>query len=97
MDIPLSEVDRVAKSIPNNPASPMTLAEAIPQTPELKQLYNDQDYIKDLMDTAGEDGRRGAQRRHACRRGGHHRQADHRITRHCTAPPAARKITRSNR
>ncbi len=52
MDIPLSEVDRVSKSIPNNPARPMTLAEAIPQTLELKQLYDDQEYIKDLLDTA---------------------------------------------
>jgi DNA polymerase-3 subunit alpha len=52
MDIPLSEVDRVSKTIPNNPARPMTLAEAIPQTPELNQLYTEQEYLRDLLDTA---------------------------------------------
>ena len=52
MDIPLSEVDRVSKSIPSNPARPMSLEEAIQQTPELKQFHDEQDYLRELLDTA---------------------------------------------
>ncbi|NTW08537.1 MAG: DNA polymerase III subunit alpha, partial [Anaerolineaceae bacterium] len=52
MDIPLSEVDRVSKSIPSNPARPMSLEESIQQTPELKQFHDEQDYLRELLDTA---------------------------------------------
>jgi DNA polymerase-3 subunit alpha len=52
MDIPLSEVDRVSKTIPSNPARPMSLEEAIQQTPELKQFHDEQDYLRELLDTA---------------------------------------------
>ncbi len=50
MDIPLQEVDRVAKAIPNLP--PMTIEEALEKSPEFRQLYNDAPYLQNLIDTA---------------------------------------------
>ncbi len=50
MDIPLQEVDRVAKAIPNLP--PMSIEEALNNSPEFKQLYNDAPYLQNLIDTA---------------------------------------------
>lgn len=52
MDIPLSEVDRVSKAVPNNPGQPMTLMEAVVKDEALKAIYNESDYIHDLIDTA---------------------------------------------
>ena len=42
---PLSEVDRVAKLIPTLPVG-MTLDKALAASPELKQLYDEQDHIR---------------------------------------------------
>ncbi len=53
-DIPLSEVDRVAKLIPNIPGKPVTLREALTDVTEFKQLYESEDYLKDLIDTAAD-------------------------------------------
>jgi DNA polymerase-3 subunit alpha len=50
MDIPLQEVDRVAKAIPNLP--PMSIQEALIKSPEFQQLYNDAPYLQNLIDTA---------------------------------------------
>jgi DNA polymerase-3 subunit alpha len=50
MDIPLQEVDRVAKAIPNMP--PMSIEEALENSPDFKQLYNDAPYLQNLIDTA---------------------------------------------
>ncbi|MFL7812918.1 MAG: DNA polymerase III subunit alpha [Anaerolineales bacterium] len=50
LDIPLQEVDRVAKAIPNLP--PMSIEEALEKSPEFKQLYNDAPYLQALIDTA---------------------------------------------
>ncbi len=52
MDIPLSEVDRVAKLIPNIPGKPVTIENALETITEFKQLYESEDYLKDLIDTA---------------------------------------------
>jgi DNA polymerase-3 subunit alpha len=52
MDIPLGDVDRIAKLVPNIPGKPMTLSEAIVQIPELKQSYESTDYVRDLIDAA---------------------------------------------
>ena len=52
MDIPISEVDRVAKLIPNIPSTPVTLPKALETIPELKQIYDETDYLKELIDTA---------------------------------------------
>lgn len=50
MDIPLQEVDRVAKAIPNLP--PMSIEEALVKSPEFQQLYNDAPYLQSLINTA---------------------------------------------
>ena len=52
MEIPLSEVDRVAKMINIVPNKSVNLMDAMQDSPELLQLYNDVDYIKELVDTA---------------------------------------------
>ncbi len=52
MDIPLSEVDRVAKLVPNIPGKPVTLSDALEEVPEFKQLYESEDYLRELIDTA---------------------------------------------
>jgi len=52
MDIPLNEVDRIAKLIPNIPSRPTTIKDALEQVSELRTLYESQDYLKDLIDAA---------------------------------------------
>jgi DNA polymerase III subunit alpha len=52
MDIPLSEVDRVAKLIPNIPGKPVSIEQAIEEVTELKQLYQTTPFLRDLIDTA---------------------------------------------
>jgi len=51
-DIPLSEVDRVAKLIPNIPGNPVTISKALEEVPEFKELYENAPYLRDLIDTA---------------------------------------------
>jgi DNA polymerase-3 subunit alpha len=53
LDIPLSEVDRIAKLIPSMPLN-TTIEEAIEQVPELKQEYETIGWAKELLDTAKE-------------------------------------------
>jgi DNA polymerase III subunit alpha len=52
MDIPLSEVDRVAKLIPNIPGKPVSIEQAIDEVVELKQLYQTTPFLRELIDTA---------------------------------------------
>ncbi|MFQ5615835.1 MAG: DNA polymerase III subunit alpha, partial [Anaerolineales bacterium] len=52
MDIPLSEVDKVAKLIPAIPGKPVRIEEAIETVPDLRKLYNTADHIHELLDTA---------------------------------------------
>ena len=59
MDVPLPEVDRLAKMIPGIPGKPVTLREVL--TPghdffsaELKEQYESEAYIKELLDTAAD-------------------------------------------
>ena len=54
MDIPLSEVDRVAKLIPNIPGKPVTIPQVLEENEEFKQIYASQPYLKELIDTAAE-------------------------------------------
>ena len=54
MDIPLAEVDKVAKLIPGIPGKAVTIPEALEQVPELKKIYDETDYLKDLIDTAAQ-------------------------------------------
>jgi DNA polymerase-3 subunit alpha len=52
MDIPLNEVDKIAKLIPNIPGKPVHIEEALKEVSEFKQLYEDTPYLRDLIDTA---------------------------------------------
>ncbi|MCL5097364.1 MAG: DNA polymerase III subunit alpha [Candidatus Omnitrophica bacterium] len=52
LDVPLSEVDRVAKLIPNVPGKPVTIAEAIETQPDFAAEYKGKPYVKELIDTA---------------------------------------------
>src|SRR5579859_3941430 len=51
MDIPLGEVDRIAKLVPSGPK--VKLKDAF-DNPEFKDLYESQDYFRQLIDTAGQ-------------------------------------------
>ena len=53
-DIPLPEVDRVAKLIPNIPGKPITILEALDQVQALKQVYAETPYLQELIDTAAQ-------------------------------------------
>ena len=52
MDVPISEVDKVAKLIPAIPGRPITIQEALADSQELQQLYQSASYYKELIDTA---------------------------------------------
>lgn len=52
MGIQLSDVDRVAKLIPNVPSHPVTIEEALEQVPELKEIYLNTPSMHELIDTA---------------------------------------------
>ncbi len=52
MDIPISEVDRVAKLIPAIPGKPVTIQETLNDSDEMRQVYNSAGFYKELIDTA---------------------------------------------
>src|SRR6266498_1878102 len=51
MDIPLPEVDRVAKLVPFVSGRQTTMQDAM-AIPEFKEIYDSQDYLRELIDTA---------------------------------------------
>ena len=52
MDIPLNEVDKVAKLVPNIPGKPITIEESLAEVTELGKLYKETPFLRDLIDTA---------------------------------------------
>jgi DNA polymerase-3 subunit alpha len=52
MQLPLGQVDRLAKMIPNNPAAPVSLAQAIEVEPRLKQARDDDESVRQLLEIA---------------------------------------------
>ena len=52
MDIPISEVDKVAKLIPAIPGKPVTIQEVLKDSGELGALYQSGGFYRDLIDTA---------------------------------------------
>lgn len=52
MNVPLSDVDRVAKMIPNIPGKPVTITEALEEIRDLKTEYNSNPTTKELINTA---------------------------------------------
>jgi len=52
LQMPLGQVDRLAKMIPNNPANPTTLAQAIEIEPRLKEARDADRAVATLLETA---------------------------------------------
>ena len=50
MDMPYAEVDKIAKLVPNTPK--ITIEAAMKQEPQLKDLYDTNDEVKELLDIA---------------------------------------------
>ena len=52
MNLPYAEVDQIAKQIPNPPGAHITLSDALRLTKSLSDLYNGDERVKRLIDTA---------------------------------------------
>ncbi len=52
MQLPLGQVDRLAKMIPNNPAAPVTLRQAIELEPRLRAARDEDEAVAQVLDTA---------------------------------------------
>lgn len=52
LDIPLSEVDRAARLVPNVPGKPVSIAQTLETVSDFKELYDSVPYMKTLLDTA---------------------------------------------
>ncbi|WP_416354715.1 DNA polymerase III subunit alpha [Brevundimonas sp.] len=52
LQLPLGQVDRLAKMVPNNPANPTTLAQAIEIEPRLQEARDAEASVKNLLETA---------------------------------------------
>ncbi len=52
MNIPISEVDRVAKLIPAIPGQSVTIQSVLADSKEFQELYQSSSYYRDLIDTA---------------------------------------------
>ncbi|MFQ5943772.1 MAG: DNA polymerase III subunit alpha [Anaerolineales bacterium] len=52
MDIPLPEVDRIAKVVPSIPGKPVTIPEALETVPNLQEAYQSSEYVRELIETA---------------------------------------------
>ncbi|MFY9639446.1 MAG: DNA polymerase III subunit alpha [Rhodomicrobium sp.] len=52
LQMPYGQVDRLCKMVPNNPANPVTLAEAIEGEPRLKEARDSEPIVAQLLSTA---------------------------------------------
>ena len=52
LDVPLADVDRIAKLIPSTPGTYVSIPDAIKQVSELNDLYESQDQFRELLDIA---------------------------------------------
>jgi len=52
LQLPLGQVDRLAKMVPANPANPVTLAKAIEIEPRLREARDEDEAVARLLDTA---------------------------------------------
>ena len=50
LEMPLGYVDKICKLVPNNPAQPVTLKQAIESEPELQNLRDADDNVRHLLD-----------------------------------------------
>src|SRR5918912_58630 len=66
LDVPLSEVDRIAKLIPLLPVR-TTIAQALERVPELKQIYDSNTELRSVIDWGQKvEGRMKSVGTHAC-------------------------------
>ncbi|WP_282608205.1 DNA polymerase III subunit alpha [Pelagibius sp. Alg239-R121] len=52
LQMPYPQVDRISKLVPNNPANPVTLQEAIDGEPQLRDMRRDDETVARLLDVA---------------------------------------------
>ena len=52
LQMPYGQVDRISKLVPNNPANPVTLAEALKSEPRLSHEYHEEPAVRHLVDLA---------------------------------------------
>ena len=52
LDMSYGQVDRIAKLVPSNPAKPVSIAEALETEEPLKQMYQTEEQVAHLIDTA---------------------------------------------
>ena len=52
LEMPYGQVDRIAKLIPNNPAKPTTIAQAVASEEELRKQRRDDEQVADLIDVS---------------------------------------------
>ncbi len=52
LEMPYGRVDRICKLVPNNPANPVTLAQAIDSEPQLQELRDGDEAVAQLIDTS---------------------------------------------
>ncbi|RAP28520.1 DNA polymerase III subunit alpha, partial [Candidatus Marinamargulisbacteria bacterium SCGC AG-414-C22] len=50
LNVPLADVDRIAKLVPSTPGTYVSIPEALEQVPELKKLYDSTPEFKELLD-----------------------------------------------
>jgi len=50
MEMPLGYVDRICKLVPNNPANPVSLPDAIAQEPQLRALRDEDEQVARMLD-----------------------------------------------
>lgn len=49
LQMPYGQVDRLSKMVPNNPAAPVTLKEAIEGEPRMQQMADEEEVVADLL------------------------------------------------
>jgi DNA polymerase-3 subunit alpha len=52
MEIPIPEVDKIAKLVPQIPGKPVSLSQALEEVPDFKALYDSDPKVKNLVDVA---------------------------------------------
>ncbi|MEC9347892.1 MAG: DNA polymerase III subunit alpha [Pseudomonadota bacterium] len=52
LQMPYGQVDRISKLVPNNPANPVTLKQALGEEPRLKAQYDEDSAVRNLVDLA---------------------------------------------
>ncbi|GAB4493040.1 MAG: hypothetical protein Fur0016_21060 [Anaerolineales bacterium] len=52
MEIPIPEVDKIAKLVPQIPGKPVSLSQALEEVPDFKALYDSDPKVKTLVDVA---------------------------------------------